>query len=235
MHGFLGAGSDFHFLKGKVGSSCEIAAPSFFSPGECAHWKYPLESIGEVLNSYARGLWQDEKSVLLGYSLGGRLGLHALAQGESLYRAAIFVSTHFGLTGREQRLKRIEEDSKLSLRIQNESFSKFCSDWDSRPLFKGAPEIYRNEAGFDKLALSYALNEWSLGKQHCFKSTLERLDMPILVIAGEKDPVFRDAALAIKLKNPRSSAFIAQETTHRVPWQSKEIFINAINEFINNL
>lgn len=119
--------------------------------------------------------------------------------------------------------------------MQIESFSKFCEEWDKRPLFDGAPKVNRHESYFDKSALSYALNEWTLGKQEYFKTTLEKLNVPILVIAGEKDPVYRDAALSLKLKNPRSLTFIAKETTHRVPWQSKELFISTVNQFINNL
>ncbi|CRX38137.1 alpha/beta fold hydrolase [Estrella lausannensis] len=235
LHGFLGRGSDFHFLKGKLPPSLDLAAPSFFSPGECAKWQHPLDSMGEVLNNYIGELWPGEKPVLLGYSMGGRLGLQALKRKESSFRAAIFVSTHFGLTDREQRLARIEEDSKLSARMEIESFSKFCDEWDRRPLFEGAPKVLRRESQFDKSALSFALNEWSLGKQEYFKAMVEKLDIPILVISGENDLTFRDMALSLKLKNPHSLTFIAKETNHRVPWQSKELFISAVNHFINKL
>lgn len=235
LHGFLGSGNDFRFLREKTVRHLDIKAPSLFSPAESPNWRHPFGSIGEAINGYVREWSSGEKPILLGYSLGGRLGLHALAASASLYKAAVFISTHTGLQDKHAREARVQEDANLSARIRLEPFEKFCKEWDQKPLFLGAPKVIREEAHFDKEALSYALNEWSLGKQEYFKPLLETLDIPVLIVAGGSDPLYRDAALAVRLKNPRSGVLIAHETTHRVPWQSKELFMGALNQFIENI
>jgi len=213
LHGFLGTKHDFAFLENVHTHSL-------------SDWKVPLKDFGKAFKG---------ESVLLGYSLGGRLALHALLANPSLYKGAVIVSAHLGLKNPEERKKRITADQQLAVKLLDMPFQAFCESWDSQELFKGSPKIIRKEQDFDKEALIHALTAWSLGNQEDLQPQIEALSVPILYIAGSQDTKYVEIAKNLKLKSQRSKIAIVKETGHRIPWQSKEIFIKLLSEFRRTL
>ncbi len=70
---------------------------------------------------------RDPHPSLLGYSMGGRLALHALLEDPSPWECAVIVSAHPGLKDAEERRKRLA--AWLS-RFQNEPFQTVLRDWN---------------------------------------------------------------------------------------------------------
>src|SRR3954451_3505333 len=148
LHGFLGRGSDWDFLRD---DGFDVATP-------------PLDAIPP------RG------DVLLGYSLGGRLALHALLAGAS-YTRAIFVSTGLGLEyGREERRA---ADEHWAERFEHDDWASLMRDWNAQPVF-GGHEAVREERDYDRAALARQLREWSPGVLPAVASRLPDLAIPTL-------------------------------------------------------
>lgn len=223
LHGFLGSGQDFEFIKSGI---------SLFGKNPEISWNCSLENFGKRFNDYVRTI-SSVDNILIGYSLGGRLAMHALLAEESLYKAAVIVSSHTGLTSTLEKQKRLQQDKQLAQKLKECSFKTFTDEWDKLPLFKGSPPMKRDEAHYDKEALSHSLTEWSLGKQEFLP--IEKLSLPLLFIAGELDPTYREIAQNLQLKNQKSRVWIAKESTHRVPWQSQKKFIDEVECFIISL
>src|SRR5438270_3221228 len=108
LHGFLGLARDWSSLKieGRIEGGETHAVDLFrtLSPATGASFE---DWAGEF-NRLARGV--DGRRVLLGYSLGGRLALHALLDEPGQWDAAVMVSTHPGLDEPGKKQVRIASD-----------------------------------------------------------------------------------------------------------------------------
>lgn len=198
LHGFLGLGSDWDFLSD---AGFDVVTP-------------PLDAI------------PSSGDVLLGYSMGGRLALHALLGGAH-YERAIFVSTGLGLEhGREERAA---ADERWAQRFERDDWASLMRDWNAQPVF-GGHAVARDERDYDRAALARALREWSPGVLPPVAARLHELTIPTLWIAGARDAKYvaeaeRGAALAAS-----GERVIIDGAGHRVPWEAPEAFIAVLRQ-----
>ena len=200
LHGFLGNPRDWDFLRD---AGFEIETP-------------PLDAI------------PDHGDILLGYSLGGRLALHALLGG-ARYRNAVIVSAGLGVeTNREQR---IAQDEHWADRFEHGEWYAVMRDWNAQPLF-GGHGLPRHESDFDRRELARQLREWSPAVLPPIAARLHEIEIPVLWIAGSRDAKYvAEGQRAIELL-PRAALWIAEGAAHRVPWEQPEAFAARLREFV---
>src|SRR4051812_11045421 len=103
IHGFLGTSSDWdRFVKDPGHSSLEVLTYDLFRrvPKGLQPSSFPesLPALGDWVNQQARKKRLDSRrNILIGYSLGGRIALHALTQAPEMWSGAVLASTHPGL------------------------------------------------------------------------------------------------------------------------------------------
>lgn len=215
LHGFLGRPSDWDFLPYD-----NVMAVDLFKEN----------SLHDFSNQTIEG------GILLGYSLGARLALHALIDSPQKWRAGIIVSGHPGLETDLQRQERLLADEVWAKRFETESWKELMDSWNSQPvLATSTTSPVRNESDFSRKQLAKALRKWSLGRQENLREQVEALDIPILWIAGENDSKFAAIARSMSLKHPKSTVWIAKETGHRVPWEKSIEFIEQLDTFLNKI
>src|SRR5205085_1446641 len=73
------------------------------------------------------------ETVLLGYSMGGRMALYT-ALGAS-FRGLILESASPGLATEEERAERRASDEALAARIERDGIESFVDEWERQPLF----------------------------------------------------------------------------------------------------
>lgn len=190
LHGFLGNPHDWDFLR-EAGFSIETP---------------PLDAIPP------RG------DILLGYSLGGRLALHALLAGAQ-YKRAIFVSTGLGIEGDEARAARRAADEAWAQRFETEDFDSVITAWNAQPVLAG-PSLARIRDDYDPRAL----REWSSGALPPVASRLHELRIPTLWIAGARDTKYVAEAERAASLAPGARVVIVDGAGHRVPWEQAERF-----------
>ncbi|MBA3815289.1 MAG: alpha/beta fold hydrolase [Parachlamydiaceae bacterium] len=224
LHGFLGKSSDWkdlfqgHILQDKLQSE------DLFAENILDMWQWAKQ-----FNS--RKAKADEQ-VLIGYSLGGRLALHALISNPHLWTSAVIVSAHLGLKSSE-KMSRGQIDEEWAQRFESDSWSQLMVEWNNREVFKqDSFHFKREEKDYSRAALAAALRNWSLSKQSDLKQQIMELPMPILWIAGAEDVVYATQALKLHLLHPLSEIWVVPETGHRVPWQCPERFLLKITQFL---
>ena len=94
LHGALGSYRDWDFLSEDLSDVQPVDLWQDFPELELSAW-------AEAFCSHVQGC--DQRPVLLGYSMGGRLALHALLARPTLWQSAIVVSAHPGLAAVEER------------------------------------------------------------------------------------------------------------------------------------
>ena len=174
-----------------------------------------------------------EKSILLGYSLGGRLALHACLSRPDLWKSAIVVGADPGLESEEEKKLQLHRDRNWAERLKREPLEKLVDEWDAQPVFCGIEnQAPRNLGEMDPDRLSQHFEVFSKGLQQNLAPKLAELkNLPILFISGEKDQKY----LVIGKKLAKSSSVINAQVIanagHRVPWENTESFVQVLIDF----
>ena len=222
LHGFLGLPTDWKPILGENVHAVDLYNTKNVDP----FWTWAKK--------FNNTISKNDTNILLGYSLGGRLAIHALIQRPDLWDAAIIVSSHPGLSSESERKIRLKEDQRWAERFKRESWERLMKDWNAQPIFAGETNgLQRDECAFSRQLLADVLVEWSLGKQDDLRDDLQSLSIPILWIAGENDSRCVKIVQTHTLRHPQSSIWIAPNSGHRVPWENKDGFRQRVINFIN--
>lgn len=170
----------------------------------------------------------DAGDTILGYSMGGRLALGALADGAA-FRRAIIVSA--GLNLEEGREARVAQDEAWASRFEADPSDRVIADWNAQPLFGGRLDA-RFERDFDRQAVAAALRQYSPGLLPPLRPHLSSLRLPVLWIAGEHDERYAALAREAVTLLPNASLWICPGAWHRVPWEQPEAFLTRVTEFL---
>lgn len=196
-----------------------------------------MPEFGKRLNADAEGeISRSQRRILIGYSMGGRLALHALLEGGP-WDAAVIISANPGLRDPQEAVQRRSQDAQWATRALTESWSDFLSAWNDQPILGGA---LRDEREDKKLIqrrreIARSFVDWSVGNQECLWNRLTEIKIPVLWIAGEKDGKFSAIAKEAAEKSPSFSLAIAPAAGHRVPWENETWLNERIHAFISAL
>lgn len=193
-----------------------------------------LEQTAVALNAEAEAA-NGLPKVLIGYSLGGRIALHALLAAPQLWQAAVLISAHPGLESAAERSARAASDATWATRAFSADWSDFLREWNSQPIL--APDLPRSET--DQRRLMARRNEiargfvsWSLASQAPLWDALPELPMPVLWLAGADDPRYCGYAQRAGQLNPRFERSLVAGTGHRCLWQDPEVCHHRIEQFL---
>ncbi len=168
-------------------------------------------------------------TVLVGYSLGGRLALHAVAADPQKWRALVLISAHPGLTNNADRLQRLERDRGWASRCRALEPIDFLEQWNAQPVLSGSGCGLQTD--YDRDAVARAFDTWSLGRQRDFRPLLKSLEIPLLWLVGEKDEKFKALAESCRSDAVKSVGGAG----HRLPKEKSEMTSRLITEFLHSL
>lgn len=229
----------FHLVHGFLGESTDWQAAF---PGEPAHNLFIDKSLLKyhTMTQWARDFNQtidsNNNNVLVGYSLGGRLALHALLEKPSLWKAVVIISSHYGLKDREECGSRLKSDELWAKRFEYDKFEDVITAWNSQPvLATGTTTPKRLLHRLDKESLVWALKYFSLGYQAYLLPQIQTCEVPILWVVGENDVKFVELTKNLDFRNPLSRICIVPKAGHRVIFDQPIFLRNTINCFLNTL
>ena len=178
-----------------------------------------------------------EKSFLLGYSLGGRLALHACLSRPDLWETAVVVGADPGLESEEEKKLQLDKDRNWAERLKREPLEKLVDEWDAQPVFCGIEnQAPRNLGEMDPDKLSQHLETFSKGNQQNLAPKLAELTRPpILFLSGVKDKKYQKIGEELARSCPLVESRIIHDAGHRVPWENPNQFVQTLGKFINNL
>lgn len=128
--------------------------------------------------------------VYVGYSLGGRLCMHAALMYPHLVRGLAVVGASPGIADESERAERRTADNRLAEHIVDVGVDVFLDEWLGQPLFAGLE--LDDEQRADRLrntaeGLASSLGHAGAGAQGSLWPRLREINMPVLTIAGELD------------------------------------------------
>ena len=174
-----------------------------------------------------------EKSILLGYSLGGRLALHACLSRPDLWEAAIVVGADPGLESEEEKKVQLHRDRKWAERLKKEPLEKLVNEWDAQSVFCGiGNQAPRNLGEMHPDRISHQFEVFSKGIQKNLVPKLAELKKPpVLFVSGEKDHKYQGIGEKLAKSSSVFRAEVIANAGHRVPWENPESFVQVLIDF----
>lgn len=214
LHGAVGHPSDWDPLIAAVGMGS--SAPDLYGEGVVPPDRFAVR----LCASAARG------DALVGYSMGGRLALHALVQPGAPWSRAVIISADPGAGPDPARVSADREWADLARR----DWPAFLRQWAAQPVFGGAPMPWRRPFGAGRReAVARGFEEWSVGKQRDLRPEIGRCGIPVRWIAGARDEKFVRLASGV----PGVDVAVVENAGHRVPWEQPEVTAELIRSFLS--
>ncbi|MFT5469771.1 MAG: 2-succinyl-6-hydroxy-2,4-cyclohexadiene-1-carboxylate synthase [Verrucomicrobiales bacterium] len=233
IHGNLGHPSEWNQVQESFGPGFEWNCPNLWEDPVA-----PFAAWADRFNDQAEAL--DPCPILLGYSLGGRLAMHALASATPpLWEAAIFVSAHPGFppNSENDRHLRSQRDTTWASTLRQDGAVKFLRDWNAQEVLRGQPISSRQVATVAKHpdSIAQAFEVWSLGLQADLRQQLLDSGVPQLWVVGAEDAKFRAIAEEAVAAIPSATLDVIEGCGHRVPLQKPRELAESICRFLTAL
>jgi 2-succinyl-6-hydroxy-2,4-cyclohexadiene-1-carboxylate synthase len=169
----------------------------------------------------------------MGYSLGGRIALHAAIADPTLWFGIVVIAGHPGIPDSEDRGRRIEADRGWSTRFLKEPWNRVMADWNNQAIFQGHTSPW-TPAGepLDPQSIAHWFERCSTGSQKNLRPLLAASDaVPILYLTGEDAQKYTGLGRSLASACPCVTHSIIPGAAHRVPWEAPEAFIATAQAF----
>lgn len=240
LHGFLGIPSDWadvienmkkDFKEYKL--DVDFHVPDYFNRPDLG----PKNSFDKVATEFVNWIeanTKNQKKILVGYSLGGRLALHVFERNPTLFDRVICISTHPGFkASQDVEIKEREvNDQAWAESFLHDEWSQVVEKWNQQPIFKDSdagPE--REASAFRRDLLAKALTTWSLAKQIDKRSLLKKQAKKISWVVGGSDRKFIEIWQQMKQDGIDIPIEIITAAGHRVHFDNSLALATYISSF----
>jgi 2-succinyl-6-hydroxy-2,4-cyclohexadiene-1-carboxylate synthase len=178
----------------------------------------------DACTAYVRAL-APARFTLAGYSMGGRIALHAALQLRP--ERLVLIGASPGIADPAEREARRAADEALADRIEAIGVEAFAAEWGAQPLFAGQPPRVAAAANADRLrntphGLAGALRGLGTGRMEPLWERLPELTMPVTLLAGERDEKFRAIAERMGERLPDARLVVVPDAGHAAHLEQPE-------------
>ena len=235
LHGAVGMAADWRgFAKNLAATGIGSRAVDLWRFLECQPMS--LTEFGTAINAEASGeVFRGSSRALLGYSLGGRLALHALLEKDHPWQAAVIISAHPGLESEPERADRRASDAGWATQALAGNWQEFLTAWNAQAVLGSAPLRDRQASSsliMRRREIARSFVDWSLGVQQPLWDRLGEISIPVLWVVGENDVKFRALAKRAVSLIPNAHLAIAPGAGHRVPWETDAWCADQVARFL---
>lgn len=245
LHGFGGCGLDFAPIASTL-SKTHWYAPDFLGHGQSDCPKderyYSLDLTLSALKRIHDHLGI-KKSILLGYSMGGRVALHMVHRYPKLFQALILIGSSPGIMTGDEANERVQSDYLLADKILKVGIDMFQTEWSERPLIstqKNIPTAIKAE--MDKrrqknhpLGLANTLRQLGTGTLPSLWNELVTIELPVYLVVGENDKKFMSLADEMSKRLPLYQVIKISDAGHAAHLENIPVFLQFMKELLDTL
>jgi 2-succinyl-6-hydroxy-2,4-cyclohexadiene-1-carboxylate synthase len=174
-----------------------------------------------------------ERFIIAGYSMGGRLALHAaLAMADRVSRL-VLVSASAGIDDPAARAARRAADDALADSIEGDSIDSFVERWSAVALFEGDPGWVKDEVALEERrcapgVLAQCLRTLGPGAMEPMWGRLGELRMAAAVLAGERDSAYVAAGRRLAAALGDATLAVVAGAGHRLALEAPVAIADAL-------
>jgi 2-succinyl-6-hydroxy-2,4-cyclohexadiene-1-carboxylate synthase len=215
LHGFTHTGASWRGVTAALGERYTPFTPDIRGHGE-ASGAEPV-TLAAVLDDLER--LPPQRFALAGYSMGGRIALHAALSMPTRVSRLTLISASPGLEDPRERAARARDDEALATRLEHSTIEQFAAEWERTPVLAGLPQAAADAARRDRLrstpaGLARALRGLGTGALPPLWERLGDLSMPVTLLAGERDAKFSAIAARMATAIPAARLEIVPGVGH---------------------
>ncbi len=227
-----------------------VFVPGFMQPGHA--WaavandlpeRYPSVLLDHREHTYAGRLAEiaaaaPGRPVLCGYSMGGRLALHAALREPDRYAGLVVVSASAGIDAPATRAARAEADQKLAAWMETQDPEQIVAVWERQPLFADQSDALveaqrPGRIAQDPRGLALLLRTAGQGALEPVWQRLDGLAMPVLAVAGGIDTRYTELALRIARAVRDGRAAVVEGAGHAPQLQRPAVVAELLGDFLD--
>lgn len=238
LHGAVGMAEDWKGLSVRLGQSGQAVR-------RVDLWRF-LDCCPMELEDFAKSFCEevraggDQKNILVGYSMGGRLALHALLEDAELFSGAVIVSAHPGGLDERAKILRMAGDAEWAGKALVGEWDLFLKEWEGQAVLNPEGSALeglgnRRQLKIRRQAVARSFMDWSLGKQEDLRDRMREVKVPVLWVTGEKDGKFTELAQELVPGLERGKLEVVEGAGHRVPWEKAGEFEALVEGFLRDL
>ncbi|MDO4570294.1 MAG: alpha/beta fold hydrolase [Planctomycetia bacterium] len=179
-----------------------------------------------------------EKCVFCGLSMGGYIALEFWRRHADRLKGLILCDTNAQADAPENAQKRFE----TAQRVERENSAAFLADANMQSLLaegtlKQKPEVVRKYVAMvrNNNPTGVAAAARGMAQRHDFSNELQNIDVPTLVLAGEKDALSPPEAMrALAERIPSAEFHVISGAGHLAPLENADETNNIIQNFMRN-
>lgn len=176
-----------------------------------------------------------DRATFVGYSMGGRIALHAALLSPHAVGRLVLVGATPGIEDDRERAARRRADERLADRIEEIGTPAFIDEWLKNPLFAGlTPDTDDREDRLrnDPSALAQSLRSTGTGTQTPLWNRLDELTMPVELVVGEDDPKFREIAERMRTRLSDARLHVVEGAGHSVHLEQADRFVELLSRLV---
>ena len=232
VHGFTQTRRSWGRLAERLARSRRVVLVDAPGHGASAAVRLDLEGAGRAVVEAVGS------ADLLGYSMGGRICLHAAVADPARVHRLVLVGATAGIVDPVARSRRRAEDLALADTLEREGdagLPAFLGRWLSSPLFTGlSSEAAGLDARLENTAegLASSLRLCGTGAQEPLDERLGDLVMPVLLVVGEHDRRFRDEADRLQEAIRSAEVAVVDGAGHACHLEQPEAFLDVVETWL---
>ena len=197
---------------------------------------YNISNVAQALIELLDDL-QINKCLLLGYSMGGRLGMYMTLYFPDRFEKVVLESASPGLKTEKERSHRLQSDLDTAQKLENSNLKDFLLNWYDRPLFqslKKSPNFHQlieSRLANNPIELAKSLRNMGTGNQPSLWEKLAKNQIPLLLLVGEYDDKFKAINTEIANLCPVASLNIVPKSGHNVHFENIDKFVEIVRQF----
>ena len=229
LHGFTQTGRSWQPVRDALAGRYRAIAPDLPGHGDFAE-RRPASFA--ACDAYVRALGAPAFT-LAGYSMGGRIALHAaLSLGGRIGRL-VLVGASPGIADPAERAARGREDEALAGRIETIGIEAFVREWSAQPLLAGMPRGIAELAAEDRLrntagGLAAALRGLGTGVMPPLWDRLGEISAPVELVVGARDQKFRDIGERMAASLPDARLHVVPGAGHAVQLEAPGAIVDLL-------
>jgi 2-succinyl-6-hydroxy-2,4-cyclohexadiene-1-carboxylate synthase len=229
LHGFTNTGASWDQVVSALPERYRSLAPDIRGHGSAAGVR-PV-SLADVVADLSAAA--PEPFELVGYSMGGRVALHAAVALSGRVRRLVLIGASPGIAVPAERRHRREADDRLADEVEGMTIEAFAERWAKTAVLADQPAQVQTAVHRDRLrntpaGLAAALRGLGTGALPSLWGRLRELDMPVDLVVGERDAKFRAVATEMASGLPRASMHVVSDTGHAVHLEAPEAVAEVI-------
>jgi 2-succinyl-6-hydroxy-2,4-cyclohexadiene-1-carboxylate synthase len=164
---------------------------------------------------------QHARFTLAGYSMGGRIAVHAALAMPARIERLVLVGASPGIEDPAERAGRATDDERLAGEIESSTIDEFAERWAASPVLSGQAESVARAARVDRLrsdpqGLAAALRGLGTASLPSAWERLGEIERPVALVVGERDRKFKGIGMEMAARLGRAELHVVPGAGHAV-------------------